>query len=72
MQTQVSEQWAGQEPSIVALLACHYGDGSLYLPAGTPERLWWQCIEQGYVSSEGFLTRLGRELALRSDQRSIK
>ncbi|MGH8581211.1 MAG: hypothetical protein ACREWG_00135 [Gammaproteobacteria bacterium] len=71
MQTQVSEQWAGHEPSIAGLLACHYGDGSVYLPAGTPEWLWRRCIEQGYVSTEGFLTRRGRELTLRGDSRAI-
>ena len=51
------------ERAIAQVLACHYGDGGVYVP-----RAAWQrdtlrvAIDAGFVSRDGFLTREGRRL----------
>ncbi|CAN5634995.1 hypothetical protein BH18PSE1_BH18PSE1_12410 [soil metagenome] len=52
---------------IAKLLAHRYGDGTVYLPSGWP-RLWLTASQAGgYVSSDGYVTRKGRELLARCE-----
>ncbi|MGH8654698.1 MAG: hypothetical protein ACREYE_22170 [Gammaproteobacteria bacterium] len=53
------------EVECVKILANRYGDGTIYLPEGTSQALFYACIEQGLISDDGFLTRKGRQLLLR-------
>lgn len=53
------------EAECVKILANRYGDGTIYLPEGTPRALFYACIEQGLISDDGFLTRKGRQLLQR-------
>lgn len=50
------------ENDIANLLSHHYGDGTVYLPAGSSKQLFFACIQFGYVSEEGMLTKSGRAL----------
>jgi hypothetical protein len=50
------------EVECAKVVARHYGDGTVYLPAGTPWALFYVCIQRGLISDEGFVTRKGREL----------
>ena len=42
------------------LLAHHFGDGIVYLPAGERSSLYTIAMENRFISEEGFLTRKGR------------
>ncbi len=42
------------------LLAHHYGDGIVYLPAGEESSLYSIAVENGFINEEGYLTRKGR------------
>lgn len=55
-------QQPGVHVQLARLLACHYGDGTVYLPSGVPRELLETSIELGYVSPDGFITREGRML----------
>ncbi len=48
---------------LLRLLNNRYGDGTVYLPSGESAALYYSCIEHGYISEDGFITRQGRELA---------
>lgn len=50
---------------LVRVLACRYGDGTVYLPKGIPRTLFLTCQQLGLISAEGFITRAGRELVAR-------
>lgn len=50
------------EVECAKVVARRYGDGTVYLPAGTPRALFYICIQRGLISDEGFVTRKGREL----------
>jgi hypothetical protein len=47
------------------VVARRYGDGTVYLPAGTPRALFYVCIQRGLITDEGFVTRKGREFLAR-------
>ncbi len=51
------------------LLAHHFGDGIVYLPAGDQQNsLYSVAVENAYINEEGYLTRKGRIfLATNSD-----
>ncbi len=53
------------EATLARLLSHHYGDGTLYLPAGTPEELVSHCFARGLIGADGCVTRKGRELLTR-------
>lgn len=46
---------------MIELLVNHYGDGSVYLPAGASTEILSTAIENEYISEEGYLTRKGRK-----------
>ena len=48
------------EEKLFELLQNHYGDGSVYLPNGTPQELLLIAREYGYLDAEDYLTRKGR------------
>lgn len=48
------------DSQIARLLACRYGDGTVYLPSGAPRDLIKTSIALGYLSRDGFITREGR------------
>ncbi len=51
------------EIDIARLIGRHYGDGGIYLSQdGRQQETFSRAISGGFVSSEGFLTRKGREL----------
>ncbi len=52
------------------LLAHHFGDGIVYLPAGEDQNsLYSVAVENAYINEEGYLTRKGRIfLARHSDK----
>ena len=52
------EEFAVSEMS--ELLAHHFGDGIVYLPAGEQNSLYSVAVEKEYISEEGYLTRKGR------------
>ncbi|MGE0484705.1 MAG: hypothetical protein AB7Q81_11245 [Gammaproteobacteria bacterium] len=56
-----------QERAIARVIACHYGDGGIYLPrtAGGRETLR-AAVDEGFVDTQGFLTPKGRRLLARS------
>jgi hypothetical protein len=56
-----------QERAIARVIACHYGDGGVYLPRerGGREALR-AAVDRGFVDSQGFLTPKGRRLLARS------
>jgi hypothetical protein len=54
------------ESELIRVLACRYGDGTVYLPRGTPRRLLLVCQELDFINTDGFITRAGRELVARS------
>lgn len=55
-----------EERSIANVIACHYGDGGIYVPRTAARRdVLRRAIEAGFVSREGFLTREGRRLLAR-------
>lgn len=49
-----------EEFEMVELLAHHFGDGIVYLPAGEQNSLYSVAVENEYISEEGYLTRKGR------------
>ncbi len=53
------------EMALAKILAHHYGDGTVYLPTGTPQVLYISCLHRGLVSVDGCVTRKGRELLAR-------
>ena len=53
------------ERELVRVLACRYGDGTVYLPKGMPGMLFLACQDLGLISADGFITRAGRELVAR-------
>jgi hypothetical protein len=53
------------EATLARVLSHHYGDGTVYLPAGTPLDLIFSCLERGLIGAEGCVTRKGRELLTR-------
>lgn len=53
------------EKELVRVLACRYGDGTVYLPKGMPGMLFLACQGLGLISADGFITRTGRELVAR-------
>lgn len=54
---------ASSEIDIARLIGRHYGDGAIYLSQdGHEQETFSRAISGGFVSSEGFLTRKGREL----------
>jgi len=53
-----SEDFSTSEMS--ELLAHHYGDGSVYLPARQQSALYRIAVENGFINEEGYLTRKGR------------
>jgi hypothetical protein len=61
-----AHQQPDEHVQLARLLACHYGDGTVYLPSGVPRQLLETSIELGYVSPDGFITREGRLLVARS------
>ena len=61
VQTTVTES----EIALAKILAHHYGDGTVYLPTGTPPALYISCLHRGLVSVDGCVTRKGRELLAR-------
>ena len=56
---------SSSERELVRVLACRYGDGTVYLPKGMPGMPFFACQELGLISADGFITRAGRELAAR-------
>ncbi|MEX2479519.1 MAG: hypothetical protein WD928_01535 [Gammaproteobacteria bacterium] len=55
-----------QEHAIAQVIACHYGDGDVYVPRSAARRAALRlAIDAGFVSREGFLTREGRRLLAR-------
>lgn len=42
--------------------AHHYGDGTVYVPRGTPRALYRSCLRQGFISEDGFVTLARYEL----------
>ena len=50
---------------LLRLLNSRYGDGTVYVPSGESPALYYSCMERGYISEDGFITRQGRELATR-------
>lgn len=50
-----------------ALLAHHYGDGSVYVPQGISPRVIQQAKAQGLIDEEGYLTREGRRFLLTAE-----
>lgn len=56
---------SASETEFVRVLAHRYGDGSVYLPQGTPRTLYVACQQAGLLTDEGYLTRQGRELVAR-------
>ncbi len=57
------------DADIARLLACHYGDGAVYLPsrAGARRDVLQRAMAAGFVSIDGFITRRGRQLLARFD-----
>lgn len=53
------------ENEIAQLLECHYGDGMVYLPRIKPRYLLSLAVKQGFIDTEGYLTRKGRILLAR-------
>lgn len=54
------------EHAIAQVIACHYGDGGVYVPRSAARRATLRsAIDAGFVSREGFLTREGRRLLAR-------
>lgn len=53
------------ETQLVNLLAHHYGDGTVYLPVGTPREVFYTCLREGLLTDDGVVTRKGRELLAR-------
>lgn len=55
-----------REHAIARVIACHYGDGDVYVPRSAARRATLRlAIDAGFVSREGFLTREGRRLLAR-------
>lgn len=61
----LASEIAESEVALVKILAHHYGDGTVYLPKGTPQALYKSCLYRGLVSGDGCVTRKGRELLAR-------
>ncbi len=57
------------EARIVALLRHHYGDGGVYVPEGGARRVFLEAARLGFVNEDGYLTRRGRELLARYEDR---
>ncbi len=57
-------------PDMAELLAHHFGDGIVYLPAGEDQNsLYSAAVKNTYINEEGYLTRKGRIfLAQHSDE----
>ncbi|MDQ3564669.1 MAG: hypothetical protein M3436_11175 [Pseudomonadota bacterium] len=53
------------EIALAKILGHHYGDGTVYVPRGTPRALYRSCLRQGFISEDGFVTRRGRKLLAR-------
>jgi hypothetical protein len=47
---------------VAQLLSHRFGDGTIYLPAGVPRRVFSLATRLGYISEEGYLTRKGKDL----------
>ncbi|MEJ2094067.1 MAG: hypothetical protein P8X93_02510 [Gammaproteobacteria bacterium] len=53
------------EKDIAAVLQYRYGDGLVYLPKDRPQDVLKVASQQGFIDSEGYLTRKGRALLAR-------
>ncbi|MCB1748800.1 MAG: hypothetical protein H6977_15690 [Gammaproteobacteria bacterium] len=55
-----------QERAIARVIACHYGDGGVYLPRQSGRRETLRvAVASGFVDTQGFLTPKGRRLLAR-------
>ncbi len=68
-----SENSTQEEEFIVSdmaeLLAHHFGDGIVYLPAGDQQNsLYSVAVENAYINEEGYLTRKGRIFIARNSE----
>lgn len=61
----LSEGVKFEERQIAELLECRFGDGMVYLPKTKPRQLLYAAVANGFIDSEGYLTRKGRVLLSR-------
>ncbi len=54
-----------EEQQIAELLECRFGDGMVYLPKTKPRQLLYVAVINGFIDTEGYLTRKGRMLLAR-------
>jgi hypothetical protein len=54
-----------EERQIAELLECRFGDGMVYLPKTKPRQLLYLAVINGFIDTEGYLTRKGRLLLAR-------
>ncbi|MAS82416.1 MAG: hypothetical protein CMF45_06985 [Legionellales bacterium] len=62
MNSRLSTPDQSLESDIVRVLEHRYGDGLIYLPQHQPEGLFKIAKSEGFIDSEGYLTRKGRNL----------
>ena len=62
MNSRLSTPDQSLESDIVRVLEHRYGDGLIYLPQHRPEGLFKIAKSEGFIDSEGYLTRKGRNL----------